>query len=86
MLEEYLGDAGHEARMAHDGPQALSVAREFIPELVLLDIGLPVMDGYEVAKHIRENPRTAQTRLVAARAMVRRATVTVGRPASTSTW
>jgi PAS domain S-box-containing protein len=47
---------GHEARTAHDGPTALRVAAAFRPELVLLDIGLPGMSGYEVARRLRELP------------------------------
>jgi two-component system CheB/CheR fusion protein len=49
-------DLGHEVRVAHDGPAALEVARTFRPELVLLDIGLPCMDGWEVARRMRELP------------------------------
>jgi PAS domain S-box-containing protein len=44
---------GHQARIAADGPQALEVARELRPEVVMLDIGLPGMDGYEVARRLR---------------------------------
>ncbi len=46
---------GHEVRMAHDGPAALELARTFGPEVVLLDIGLPGLDGYEVARRLRED-------------------------------
>ena len=53
-LAELLPLWGHEARLAHDGPQALAVAREFSPEVILLDIGLPGMDGFEVARRLRE--------------------------------
>ncbi|HSD72166.1 MAG TPA: ATP-binding protein, partial [Thermoanaerobaculia bacterium] len=45
---------GHEAVTAHDGPAALLRSEEFQPDAVLLDIGLPEMDGYEVARRIRE--------------------------------
>jgi len=45
---------GHETRTAHDGQDALAAAEEFHPEVVLLDIGLPKMNGYEVAQHIRQ--------------------------------
>ncbi|HEY0790737.1 MAG TPA: PAS domain-containing protein [Chthoniobacterales bacterium] len=44
---------GHEVQMAHDGPSALGMARAFLPEFVLLDIGLPGMDGYQVASRLR---------------------------------
>lgn len=46
---------GHEARTAHDGPAAVDVARTFHPQLVLLDIGLPGLTGYEVARLLRES-------------------------------
>src|SRR5262249_13328129 len=47
---------GHEVRVADDGPSALRTAAEFRPEAVLLDIGLPGMDGNEVAKRLRATP------------------------------
>jgi two-component system CheB/CheR fusion protein len=49
MLEMW----GHEVRAAHDGPSALETALGFRPDVVLLDIGLPGMDGYEVARRLR---------------------------------
>jgi hypothetical protein len=48
---------GHEARVAVDGPGALVAAAEFGPEVLLVDIGLPGMNGYEVARRVREQPR-----------------------------
>ena len=45
---------GHHTRTAHDGPQALQAAAEFRPEVVLLDIGLPGMNGYEVCRRLRQ--------------------------------
>ena len=56
---------GHEVRTAHDGPTALRVAADFRPELVLLDIGLPGMSGYEVARRLRELPGLGDAVLVA---------------------
>ncbi|MDI3285120.1 ATP-binding protein [Polyangium sp. 15x6] len=53
MLAEVLASYGHEVEIAHDGPQALSVAASFRPEVGILDIGLPVMDGYELALELR---------------------------------
>lgn len=47
---------GHTVRTAYDGPEALEVAREFRPEVVLLDIGLPNLGGLEVARRLREDP------------------------------
>jgi PAS domain S-box-containing protein len=52
-LAMILSLRGHEARTALDGQEALAVAREFRPEVVMLDIGLPGMDGYEVARRLR---------------------------------
>jgi len=65
MLEMLLTNSGHEVRIAHDGPAALEAALEFRPNVVLLDIGLPEMDGYEVAKRIRQEPALANVVLVA---------------------
>jgi len=45
---------GHETRAAYDGPAALRIARELHPHIVLLDLGMPGMDGYEVARRLRE--------------------------------
>jgi PAS domain S-box-containing protein len=47
---------GHEARTAYDGLEALETADSFRPTVVLLDIGMPRMNGYEVASHIRQKP------------------------------
>lgn len=51
MLLELMG---HEVRMAHDGLAAIDVAAEFQPDGVLLDIGLPKLNGYDTARRIRE--------------------------------
>ena len=59
MLAQVLRAVGHEVVVVHDGPGALAAARGFAPEVALLDIGLPVMDGYELARHLRAVlPRT----------------------------
>jgi CheY-like chemotaxis protein len=52
-LKTALELLGYEVAIAHDGPVALTVARAFRPDVALLDIGLPVMDGYELAKRLR---------------------------------
>jgi CheY-like chemotaxis protein len=54
MLARALSAVGYEVAVAHDGPTALDRAREFSPDAALLDIGLPVMDGYELAQRLRE--------------------------------
>src|SRR5689334_10887819 len=53
-LGELLRIWGHDVRLAHDGPAALAAAREYRPEIVLLDIGLPGMDGFAVAGELRK--------------------------------
>lgn len=60
-----LGMDGHEVRTASDGLEALRVAEEFRPQLVLLDIGMPKLDGYETARRLRERPWAKGTRLFA---------------------
>jgi CheY-like chemotaxis protein len=64
-LAALIGLAGHEVRVAHDGPTALTVAEAFRPEVVLLDIGLPGMTGYDVARALRNRPPTAGAVLAA---------------------
>jgi CheY-like chemotaxis protein len=56
---------GHHVRVASDGPEALRVAKDAPPEVVLLDIGLPGMNGVEVARQLRAEPGLRQARLVA---------------------
>jgi CheY-like chemotaxis protein len=60
-----LGLLGHEIRIAHDGPSALEASRGFRPDVVLQDIGMPGMNGYEVARRMRKDPATAGAMLVA---------------------
>lgn len=52
-LEELLTDAGHKVKVVYDGLSALEAVRSFQPDTVLLDIGLPKLDGYEVARQLR---------------------------------
>jgi DNA-binding response OmpR family regulator len=53
-LAMLLGVRGEEVRIAYDGAKALEVERDFKPDVVLLDIGLPAVSGYDVAERIRE--------------------------------
>ena len=54
MICQFLDLLGYRTATAHDGPEALRIAAEFSPQIALLDIGLPVMDGYELATRLRE--------------------------------
>jgi PAS domain S-box-containing protein len=56
---------GHDVRLAHNGPEALQVVQAYQPDVIVLDIGLPGMNGYEVARHLRQQPQFATTLLVA---------------------
>jgi CheY-like chemotaxis protein len=56
---------GHQVEAVHDGPTALEVARSYRPNLILLDIGLPGMDGFEVAKKVRQDLDLGNVVLVA---------------------
>jgi CheY-like chemotaxis protein len=56
---------GHATQVAHDGAQALEVAPQFLPDVIFLDIGLPGMNGYEVARALRRIPAGANVVLVA---------------------
>jgi CheY-like chemotaxis protein len=56
---------GFEVRVAHEGQEALRVAREFRPHVVLLDIGLPGMNGFEVAHGLRSQPESQEALLIA---------------------
>jgi len=65
MLGYALNLRGFDTRLAHDAPSALRIATEFIPDVAFIDIGLPVMDGYELASHLREIPELSGLRLIA---------------------
>ena len=56
---------GHETQVAYSSATALAAADEYLPNVVLLDIGLPEMDGYEVARRLRLRPLLKNTWLVA---------------------
>ena len=65
LLAESVRLMGHVPRVAHDGPAGLRIGAEFRPDVGLLDIGLPVMDGYELARHLRALPGLESIRLIA---------------------
>jgi CheY-like chemotaxis protein len=56
---------GHDVQIAHEGEAALAAARVYRPEVVLLDIGMPGLDGYEVARRLRKEDGCDQVLLIA---------------------
>jgi CheY-like chemotaxis protein len=64
-LALFLEAAGHEVQVAHRATEALELARRFVPQVCFLDIGLPDIDGNELAALLRRMPETAQAQLVA---------------------
>ncbi len=64
-LAALLASRGHDVRVAHDGAEALATAARFNPDFAFLDIGMPKVHGYEVARRMRELPGTAECVLVA---------------------
>jgi two-component system, OmpR family, response regulator len=64
-LSLLLRAKGHETRIAVEGEEAIGMADEFLPDCVVLDLGLPGIDGYEVARRLRERPYGAKVTLVA---------------------
>ena len=65
IMARLLRMSGHDVRTAYSGPAALETAATFVPDVVFLDIGLPGISGYEVARRLRQNPRLKTVKLVA---------------------
>jgi two-component system, OmpR family, alkaline phosphatase synthesis response regulator PhoP len=59
LLDAYLSDSAFEVRMANHGEEALAIAREWNPDLILLDVMMPKMSGFEVCQRLREDPTLA---------------------------
>jgi signal transduction histidine kinase len=64
-LSELLKLDGHQTQPVYSALDALALAQEFDPEVVLLDIGLPMMDGFEVARRMRQSPSRKHTKIIA---------------------
>jgi CheY-like chemotaxis protein len=65
LMGRLLRTLGNDVQVAHDGFTALEVAEQFRPEAILLDIGLPEMDGYDTARMIRELPALKEVLIIA---------------------
>jgi two-component system, sensor histidine kinase len=64
-LQIFLADKGHQVELAVTGPQGLEKARQFLPQVVLCDIGLPGLDGYSVARQLRQEQGSNEMFLIA---------------------
>jgi CheY-like chemotaxis protein len=64
-LRMLLRSLGHEARVTRSAVEALDVARQELPDVMLIDIGLPGIDGHELARRLRQDPTTRRVRLIA---------------------
>jgi CheY-like chemotaxis protein len=71
MLTTLLEDEGYEVRGVHHGTEVLDAVFSFAPDVVLLDIGMPQMSGYEVARRLRERFGSARPALIAVTALTR---------------
>jgi two-component system CheB/CheR fusion protein len=70
-LADLLEDEGYQVRGVHHGTEVLDAVFNFAPDVVLLDIGMPQMSGYEVARRLRERYGSARPALIAVTAMTR---------------
>jgi CheY-like chemotaxis protein len=64
-LRLFLEVCGYEVSVAYSGPDGVQAAEQYRPDVVLCDIGLPGLDGYGVARKLRDNPATSRARLIA---------------------
>ena len=64
LVRHLLSVAGHEVRLASDGAEALVSVGKERPDVMLLDVSMPVMDGFEVLERLRANPETAEIPVV----------------------
>jgi CheY-like chemotaxis protein len=64
-LKDLLSLLGQDTHTAHDGPEALQAARDFKPELIFLDVGLPGMSGYEVVRYLRAQEEALKPTIIA---------------------
>ena len=77
-VEFLLQNAGYELRIARDGEEALRRVGEFVPDLVLLDVMMPLRNGFEVCQKIRENAQWGYIKIVMLTAKGRQAEISKG--------
>jgi CheY-like chemotaxis protein len=65
LLGEALRALGYRGVTVHDGPEALAAVERVSPDVALIDLGMPVMDGFEVARHLLSRPREGRIPLIA---------------------
>jgi len=65
LLAQLLEMRGHEVRAVHSASHAVTAAAEFLPQVAILDVGLPDMSGYELAQLLRKNEQLAECKLIA---------------------
>jgi CheY-like chemotaxis protein len=65
LMAKWVELAGHSSRICHTGGEALNTAPAYRPDVILLDIGLHDMDGWDLAREFRSEPALSQTRIVA---------------------
>ena len=65
VLQKWLGHAGYQVTLADNGQTALVRARDLLPDLCILDVQMPYMNGIQVAQRLRDDPRTAGIPLIA---------------------
>lgn len=70
ILQRHVEDLGHESILAMHGRQAVDISAAELPDLIIMDITLPEMDGLQAARLIRENPNTHSTPILAVTARV----------------
>jgi DNA-binding response OmpR family regulator len=78
LVRVRLARSGYETVLARDGAEALAAARERAPALALLDVSMPLMDGYAVTRALRSDPATAGIPVILLTARVQKADVVIG--------
>jgi CheY-like chemotaxis protein len=70
LYAHYLKAAGIDVRVASNGVEALGAAATFLPHVIVMDLELPLMDGFEATRYLKANPRTAHVPVIAVTAYV----------------